>query len=199
MCVVLIAAKIRNYSIVSVVNRRKVERICCILSESEAYYLIFVGCKRCFFTLIGYSADMCQSTCYIYSCSGTIYQNRKKGVACGSSRKLTQACGAFAGVPASFSQVCGSFAGVPASQLKRAGRLREFPQASRKCAGHLREFPQAHSSVRDVCGSSRKHALFLKNGIDFVRKTVRSLLDFTNFSPFDDIPLKPKEEAHIFF
>ena len=129
MCVVLILAKIRNYSIVSVVNRRKVERICCILSESEAYYLIFVGCKRCFFTLIGYSADMCQSTCYIYSCSGKIYQNRKKGVACGSSRKLTQACGAFAGVPASFSQVCGSFAGVPASQLKRAGRLREFPQA----------------------------------------------------------------------
>ena len=65
--------------------------------------------------------------------------------------------------------------------------------------GCLREFPQAHSSVRDVCGSSRKHALFLKMGIDFVRKTVRSLLDFTNFAPVDDIPLKPKEEAHIFF
>ena len=104
---------------------------------------------------------------------------------CGSSRKPTQACGAFAGVPASFSQVCGAFAGVPASSLK--------------CAGRLREFPQAHSSVRDVCGSSRKHALFLKMGIDFVRKTVRSLLDFTNFAPVDDIPLKPKEEAHIFF
>ncbi len=48
--------------------------------------------------------------------------------ACGSFRKLTQVCGAFAEVSAS----------------------------SLKCAGRLRKFPQAHSSVRGVCGSFRK-------------------------------------------
>ena len=104
---------------------------------------------------------------------------------CGSSRKLLASVRGICGSSRKLTQVCGAFAGVPASSLK--------------CAGRLREFPQAHSSVRDVCGSSRKHALFLKMGIDFVRKTVRSLLDFTNFAPVDDIPLKPKEEAHIFF
>ncbi len=103
--------------------------------------------------------------------------------ACGSFRKLTQVCGAFAEVSASslkcagrlrkfpqahssvrafaevsasFPQVCGAFAEVSASSLKCAGRLRKFPQASRKCAGHLRKFPQANSSVRGVCGSFRK-------------------------------------------
>ena len=76
---------------------------------------------------------------------------------CGTFRKLTQVCGAFAEVSASFSQVCGAFAEVSASSLK--------------CAGRLRNFPQAHSSVRGVCGTFRKHALFLKIVIDFVRKT----------------------------
>ena len=76
---------------------------------------------------------------------------------CGTFRKLTQVCGAFAEVSASFSQVCGAFAELSASSLKRAGRLRKFPQA--------------HSSVRDVCGTFRKQALFLKIVIDFVRKT----------------------------
>ena len=76
---------------------------------------------------------------------------------CGTFRKLTQACGAFAELSASFSQVCGAFAELSASSLK--------------CAGRLRNFPQAHSSVRDVCGTFRKHALFLKIVIDFVRKT----------------------------
>ena len=76
---------------------------------------------------------------------------------CGTFRKLTQVCGAFAEVSASFSQVCGAFAEVSASSLK--------------CAGRLRNFPQAHSSVRGVCGTFRKHALFLKIDIDFVRKT----------------------------
>ena len=75
---------------------------------------------------------------------------------CGSFRKLTQVCGAFAEVSASLSQVCGAFAEVSASSLKCAGRLRKFPQASRKCAGRLRKFPQAHSSVRRICGSFRK-------------------------------------------
>ena len=76
---------------------------------------------------------------------------------CGTFRKLTQVCGAFAEVSASFSQVCGTFAELSASSLK--------------CAGRLRKFPQAHSSVRGVCGTFRKHALFLKIVIDFVRKT----------------------------
>ena len=76
---------------------------------------------------------------------------------CGTFRKLTQVCGAFAEVSASFSQVCGAFAELSASSLK--------------CAGRLRNFPQAHSSVRGVCGTFRKHALFLKIVIDFVRKT----------------------------
>ena len=76
---------------------------------------------------------------------------------CGTFRKLTQACGAFAELSASFSQVCGAFAELSASSLK--------------CAGRLRNFPQAHSSVRGVCGTFRKHALFLKIDIDFVRKT----------------------------
>ena len=84
--------------------------------------------------------------CYsskIYSSSNKNNPNCKKRLACGTFRKLTQAC----------------------------GRLRNFPQVSRKCAGRLRNFPQAHSSVRDVCGTLRKHALFLKIVIDFVRKT----------------------------
>ena len=67
----------------------------------------------------------------------------KRAGVCGTFRKLTQTC----------------------------GRLRNFPQVSRKCAGRLRNFPQAHSSVRGVCGTFRKHALFLKIVIDFVRKT----------------------------
>ena len=67
----------------------------------------------------------------------------KRAGVCGTFRKLTQAC----------------------------ARLRNFPQVSRKCAGRLRNFPQAHSSVRGVCGTFRKHALFLKIVIDFVRKT----------------------------
>ena len=95
----------------------------------------------------------------------------KRAGVCGTFRKLTQTCGrlrnfpqahssvrAFAELSASFSQVCGAFAELSASSLKCAGRLRNFPQASRKCAGRLRKFPQAHSSVRDVCGSFRKHS-----------------------------------------
>ena len=94
-------------------------------------------------------------------CGGACGSFRKslasvRGV-CGSFRKLAQVCGAFAEVSASFSQVCGAFAEVSASSLK--------------CAGRLRKFPQAHSSVRGVCGTLRKHALFLKIVIDFVRKT----------------------------
>ena len=84
--------------------------------------------------------------CYsskIYSSPNKNNPNCKKRLACGTFRKLTQAC----------------------------GRLRNFPQVSRKCAGRLRNFPQAHSSVRGVCGTFRKHALFLKIDIDFVRKT----------------------------
>ena len=94
----------------------------------------------------------------------------KRAGVCGTFRKLTQTCGrlrnfpqahssvrAFAELSASFSQVCGAFAELSASSLK--------------CAGRLRNFPQAHSSVRGVCGTFRKHALFLKIDIDFVRKT----------------------------
>ena len=89
--------------------------------------------------------------------------------ACGSFRKLTQVCGAFAEVSASSLKCAGrlrkfpqahssvrALAEVSASSLKCAGRLRKFPQASRKCAGHLRKFPQANSNVRGVCGSFRK-------------------------------------------
>ena len=53
----------------------------------------------------------------------------------------------------------------------KKGLLAELSASSLKCAGRLRNFPQAHSSVRGVCGTFRKHALFLKIVIDFVRKT----------------------------
>ena len=84
--------------------------------------------------------------------------------ACGSFRKLTQVCGAFAELSASFSQVCGAFAEVSASSLKRAGRLRNFPQA--------------HSSVRtfaDVSASTPQYFLRPSRLPQKSKREIRSL------------------------
>ena len=91
----------------------------------------------------------------------------KRAGVCGTFRKLTQVCGAFAEVSASFSQVCGAFAEVSASSLKCAAHLRKFPQAcpffeiwyflvpisSRLCQIFKNRFPEGgYWEVRSVSG-----------------------------------------------
>ena len=97
--------------------------------------------------------------CYsskIYSSPNKNNPNCKKRLACGnsaSSRKCAGVCGTFRKPLASVRLICG----ISASFSQVRGAFAESPQASRKCAARLRNL--------------RKHALFLKIVIDFVRKT----------------------------
>ena len=73
-------------------------------------------------------------------------QNLPRGVrqAFGGSQNLPRGVRHVFGGPGNQRGLCGSFSGVP--------------ETSADCAASLRNFPQAHSSVRDVCGSFRKHS-----------------------------------------